>query len=236
MVKPHFLKSLETTELPVHQKTLKESQWWRACFRWKADGPEFDCHLWSFPIWNTKPKMHIFRNSLKRSKINNWFCCTIHTVTGPGKQAAQNRGQVQSWGEANLTQNTVKSLGLPQMGTLFTGTITAQAHTTNLKAKKRLCRSVFIPLKTGKIPTLSESYPLILYHCRMFLFILKFPLNCTQCMSLHGWFRATQLSSASILSQRPVCCSWGVPWQINRVFRSRSAPGGRSFIIHGWMR
>lgn len=57
--------------------------------------------------------------------------------------------------------------------------------------QSRLPRSVFIPFKRGKIPTLSESYPLILYHCRMFLLILKFLQNCTQCMSLRGWFRAT---------------------------------------------
>lgn len=73
----------------------------------------------------------------------------------------------------------------------------AQAHITNLRAKKqkktkkRQCRPGIVPFKRGKIPVLSDSYPLILSHCRMFLFILKFPLNCTECMSLHGWFRAT---------------------------------------------
>lgn len=76
------------------------------------------------------------------------------------------------------------------MGASLRGVITAQAHVPNLKAKQ-LSRAVFVPFKRGKIPTLSESYPLILYHCRMFLFILKFPLNCTERMSLHGWFRAT---------------------------------------------
>lgn len=45
----------------------------------------------------------------------------------------------------------------------------------------------------------------------MFLFILKFSLNCNECMSLHGWFRATQLFSVPTL---PMCCFWGVPWQI----------------------
>lgn len=78
--------------------------------------------------------------------------------------------------------------------------------------------------------------PLILYHCRTFPFILKFPLNCTKCMSSHGWFRPTPLSPASILSQRPECCLWGILWQMSSVFQSRSAPGGRSSIIHGWMR
>lgn len=66
--------------------------------------------------------------------------------------------------------------------------------------------------------------PLILYHCRTFLFILKFPLNCTKCMSLHGWFRPTQLSPAPILSQRPECCFWGTLWQISSVFQSRLLP------------
>lgn len=92
--------------------------------------------------------------------------------------------------------------------------------------QSRLSRSVFIPFKRGKIPTLSESYPLILYHCRMFLFILKFLQNCTQCMSLHGWFLATcfllpprsprgqhaafvaSLDKYSVLPQK---CPW---WQI----------------------
>lgn len=59
------------------------------------------------------------------------------------------------------------------------------------KPKKRQCRAGIVPFKRGKIPVLSDSYPLILSHCRMFLFNLKFPLNCTECMSLHGWFRAT---------------------------------------------
>lgn len=37
-------------------------------------------------------------------------------------------------------------------------------------------------------------------------------------------------------SQRPTCYFCGIPWQINSVFLSRSAPGGSSFIIHGSMR
>lgn len=100
------------------------------------------------------------------------------------------------------------------------------SHTCNKsQGKKQLSRSLFVPFKKGKIPMLSESYPLIRYHCWMFLFILKSPLHCTECMSLHGWFTATWLSSASMLSEGTICCfgfCQGVPWQIHSVFWSRS--------------
>lgn len=236
MLKPHFLKSLEITELPVHQKTRKGSRWWRVCSRWKADGPELGCHLWSFPIWNANTKLQIIRNSLKSSKINSWVHCTIHKVTGACQQAAQSRDQLPSRGEASLTQNKMKNKGLPQMGASLHRHYCCSGTCNKSQSKNRLSRSVLVPFKRGKIPTLSESYPLILYHCRMFLFILKCLRNCTQCMSLHGWFRAILLSSAPTLSQRPPCCLGGIPWQMHSVFWSRSVPGGRSFIIHGRMR
>lgn len=50
----------------------------------------------------------------------------------------------------------------------------------------------------------SLKHPLIFFRCRMFLSILKLPLNCTECVSLHGWFRETWLSSAPMCSLRPI--------------------------------
>lgn len=154
MLKPHFLKSLEITELLVHQKTLKGSQWWRVYSHWKADGPVVGCHLWSSPSWNTKKtKMHIFRNNLKRSKINNRFSCTIHKVTGPCKEEAQSRGQLPSWGQQASHKVKWKTKVSPKMGPLFTGTITAQAHEQvsghslfQLRGEKFQCSLNHIPL------------------------------------------------------------------------------------------
>lgn len=173
VLKPHFLMSLEIIELPVHQKTLKGNQWWRVCSRWKADGPELGCHLSSFPIWNTNTKLHIIRNSLQRSKINNWFHCTIHKVTGACKQAAQSRGQLPSGEAASLAQNKMKNKGLLQMG----ASLSRLRLMRHISKQKETLQASLRSIEEGEIPTLSESYPLILYHCRMFLFILKFLLN-----------------------------------------------------------